>query len=111
MTLLDDLFALGEKMHSALESERLDDYLELLTQRGTLLDILSGYEHPSQIDADWHSIAGRLAKQHELLMQAASEYEERMRDSLVRLERTKGAGRSYHAAPARKNILNENLRI
>jgi hypothetical protein len=111
MTLLDDIFDTGERMRSALESERLDDYLDLLTQRGTLLDTFNEFEHPSQIDAEWHSIAAKLAEQHELLMQAASEYEERMRESLVRLERTKGAARSYHAVPARKHILNENLRI
>ena len=108
--LLHQIFDVGEKMRSALESDQIDEYLELLAQRGTLLDSLQGYKHPSQIEPEWQPICEAIAGQHELLTAALADCESRLQDELLKLGKTKGARRSYNPPQESRKILNEDLR-
>lgn len=109
--LLHDLYELGEAMRIALDDEDLDTYVETLEQRGTLLDTIQQYGHPSEIAPDWRETARALAAQHEALMAAVTRQQERMQDSLARLTQLRGAQQSYIGTERRGRILNDDLRV
>lgn len=108
--LLEDLLAVGEQMKKALDGGETDAYLELLEKRGTLLDAISAYPHPSEIDPNWKTTAAALSGQHDQLVEAAEAQCRRMQEALTRMKQVEGARRSYRQASGRRNILNENLR-
>lgn len=109
--LLEDLLAAGRSMQNALERGRLERFFELLDERSALLDDLFASRHPSDITAEGKVRASELAAQHDALMEAAVAQQQRMEDSLNRIEQVKAARRSYSASPGRSSILDENLRV
>ena len=109
--MLDELLAFGQGMQSALEKGRIERYLELLDGRGVLLDTLFAYRHPSDIAPDWDVRASEFAAQNDALMEAAVAQQQRMQESLNRIEQVKAAHRSYRASAGRTTILDENLRV
>lgn len=110
-SLLQDIYRLGEEITSSLSNGDLDRYFELLDERGTLLDTLSRYKHPSEIDPDWENISRALKEQHHVIMDAVTECERRMQNTLTGMERFKDASRSYHQPEQRTQILNDDLRV
>lgn len=110
-SLLRDLFLMGERLASALVDGDLDSYFDLLDERGTLLDGLNAYQHPSDIDPDWQEISEALQEQHHVLTIAVAEREREMQEALAELERFKGAARTYQRSEPRAQILNSDLRV
>lgn len=110
-SLLRKIYRLGQSMAAVLDTGDLEHYFQLLDERGTLLDQLDGYRHPSDIDPDWQDIALALQEQHQVLTAAIAEQERRMQEELAGMQRYKGASRSYHRQEARPQILNDNLRV
>lgn len=111
LPLLQNLLDLGERMITALERGEMDTYFTLLDERGTLLDRILDYRHPSEIDPGWKAAAEALALQHEAIMEIAASNSRRMQDAITRIEQVKEAQRSYHRPVGRSNILNANLRV
>lgn len=109
--IFTNVLNVGEAMMTALENEDIDAYLALLQERGTLLDAILSYRHPSDIDVNWMESAEALSSQHAALIEAAEAQHRRMQDALTRLEQIKGAHRSYHQPIGQRTILNENLRV
>ncbi len=109
--LLQDLFHIGENMQASLADGEMDTFFDLVAERGTLLEILRSYRHPSDVDADWEEMAAALTDQDKMLLTAAELQRERMRDAVTRVEQVKEAQRSYLRPGARSTILNENLRV
>lgn len=110
-SLLQSIHDVGEELSSALEKADLKHFLVLLEKRGTLLERMIEYEHPSEVDPDWRSLAPALITQHERLTAALDTEERRMQDMLAELERFKGASRSYQRTTPGSQILNKDLRI
>ncbi len=110
-SLLRRIYLLGHDMVSVLHKGDLELYFEMLEKRGTLLEELDLYKHPSEIDPDWQEIATALQEQHQVLTAALAEQEGRMQEELAGMHRYKGASRSYNQTAARPQILNENLRV
>lgn len=110
-SLLQNLLDVGEKMKNALEQGQVDTYLALLDDRGTLLDTLLIYRHPSEVDPNWAEMASALSLQNDALMDIALSQRQRMQDAINRIEQVRDANRSYLQTPGRSNILNENLRV
>lgn len=102
---------MGEKLSSALAEGDLDSYFDLLDERGTLLEGLNEYQHPSEIDPDWLEISEALQEQHYVLTIAVAERERQMQEALTELERFKGAARTYQRSEPRAQILNSDLRV
>lgn len=109
--LIRDLYEVGENMRAALREDDTDRYLELIEERGTLLDKMRRYDHPSQIDENWRELADVLRTQQSELMEEALQQERRIQEALGRLEQLKSAGRSYQEVSPRRNILDKNLRV
>ncbi|MEX0822377.1 MAG: hypothetical protein WD021_09550 [Rhodothermales bacterium] len=109
--ILQQLFDLGEKMKNALESGEINTYYDLVGERGTLLDTLESYRHPSDVASNWKEMATALADQNDELMEAAETEQRRIRDAITRFEQVRSAQRSYLHPTGRSNILNENLRV
>lgn len=110
-SLLRKIYLLGQEMASVLQNGDLEHYFELLDERGTLLEELNGYQHPSEIDPNWQEIAAALKEQHEILTAALADQERKMQEELAGMQRYKGASRSYHRPEERSQILDENLRV
>lgn len=109
--LLDDLYAIGENLASALINADMDRYFELVDKRGTLLESLSDYQHPSEIDPDWREMWTRLQEQHEFIMATLAAHEIQMQEALGEFERFKGASRTYQRSGPGRQILNSELRV
>ncbi len=108
---LQNLLDLGDKLKDALEKGEMDTYFDVLDERGTLLDAILAYRHPSELDTDWKTTASALAHQNDALMEAAELQRRRMQNEMIRIEQVKEAQRSYAQLTAPPNILNENLRV
>lgn len=110
-SLLDDIYDIGENLASALINADLDRYFELVDKRGTLLECLGEYQHPSEIDADWREMWTRLQEQHEFIMATLAAHEMQMQEALGEFERFKGASRTYQRSNPRRQILDSELRV
>lgn len=110
-SLLRNIYLIGQEMASALQQGNLEHYFELLDERGTLLEEILGYQHPSEIDPNWKDVASALQEQYEVLTTALAEQERKMQEELGGMQRYKGASRSYQQSEARPQILNDNLRV
>lgn len=108
--LIQDLLSIGDQMKTCLENGDLDTFYDLVSERGTLLETLQSYRHPSEIDENWEERATVLSDQNAELMEAAETQRGRMKDAVTRLEQVKEAQRSYLRPGGRPNILNQNLR-
>jgi len=110
-SLLQNILLRGEELSSALVSGDLENYFELLDQRGRLVDRLQEFQHPSEIDSDWRGVSEALRKQHQVLTYAFTERERQMQEELTELERFKEAARTYQIVEPRTQILNRDLRV
>ena len=108
--LLDQIYDLGEKMYGALSEEDLDHFFELTAERGTLLDSLSQYNKPADIDPRWEGKAKALTDQFERLSTAFAGQEQKMGHALETMGRFKMARSQYNQRPTGNCILNRNLR-
>lgn len=108
--LLRVLYDVGEELRTALDENELDRFAELVERRAGLVEQLRSYDHPSELDADWHTLAQALRHQHEELQETLSEKETELEDAVQHVERLKAAQRSYNASPPRESgVLNQNL--
>ncbi len=110
-SLLQRIYDLGEELSSALSRADLEAFFELVEKRGTLLDKLTRYAHPFDVDPDWKIISEALKEQHRKLATAVAGEQKKMQDVLTELERFKGASRSYQGSASRSQILSEDLRV
>lgn len=107
--LLQKIFALGESMGTALDSEDLDQFFALTEERGTLLEGLNAYEHPAEICPDWQQLASALKEQHQRITGAIAAQERRLTEGLGSIEKYKGAQQSYSSPPPRNSILHQDV--
>lgn len=110
--LLQELYALGEQMRTALEAGEIDEFGRLVVARGAVLQRLSDYAGPADIDPDWEETATALKRQHDSLTHSMAEEEQRVEEALNALARFKDARQTYTAAPSSdaRGILNPELR-
>lgn len=108
-SLLRKIYDKGQEMASALQNDQVEPYFQLVEERGTLLEELDRYEHPSEIDPDWQEIATALQEQYQVLTTAIAAQERRMQEELAAVQRYKGASRSYQPSARPAQILNQNL--
>lgn len=108
--LLEKIYALGENMRVALESEDVEAFYTLVEERGALLDQLNACANPLERSDAWNQIAERMREQHRILTDALARQEMRLQNSLGSLNRYKGAQRSYAGIEPRGTILRNHVK-
>ena len=108
-TLLDGLYALGERLCLALEAGDVETFACLMQERGALVERLQSFAHPADVDPDWQQHASALQQQHHAIVKAATARKEQFEEALEALGHVKRARARYHKRPARASILNKNL--
>ena len=107
--LLEEIYALGERMCAALESEDVDAFCAMVTERGALLDQLNGCPNSVELSGEWDRVAAQLRDQHGALTAAISRQETRLQKTLGSVNRFKDAQRSYAGAEPRGGILHNHV--
>ena len=108
-TVLDGLYGLGERLCLALEAGDIDAVVQLVEERGALVEQLQRFAHPTEADPAWQAQAAALQAQHEAIVEAAAAHEQRLEAALEALGHVKHARARYHERPSRAPILNKNL--
>lgn len=108
--LLEQIYEVGERMRSALESEDVDSFYELVVDRGSLLDRLNRHSDAVARSEAWNQISARLREQHVVLTTIMAQQEARLQKTLNSLNRFKDAQRSYTGKSPRGSILRDHVR-
>jgi len=107
-TLLNAVYALGERLRAVLEAGDVDIFADLVDARGALLE---GLDASSLAAPDeWRQLAALLHEQQAALMIAAAAHEQRLQAAQRTLKQLKQASTQYRKRRERPRILHEHLR-
>lgn len=111
VSLLDDIVAVGDRLHTAIATKQLDAVHDCLEERSELLVRLEEHEEVLTEHPAWSSVTEELARQHERIQQALDTYRETLEDELEELNDYRQAQSAYHRPddPSRQ-ILNREVR-
>ncbi|MFQ5572045.1 MAG: flagellar protein FliT [Rhodothermales bacterium] len=109
-SLLDRIYALGERLHAALEAGETDTFFELVLERGALVERLCALEPPDRMNEDLKPRMSMLVRQHREIGTALATLENHLTSSLDKLGQVKQAQAQYRQHhQQRPHILNKNL--
>ena len=108
-SLLHTIYALGDRMCAALESNDLDAFFGLLEERTVLIDQLATFDHPSEVDSNWADLAPALNQQQHRINRALGAQEQQVSEAIGAHYRFRNARQRYHERPAHSRFLNKNL--
>ena len=108
-TLLDGIYALGERVRAALENGPVDTLVDLVNQRGALVERLSALAPPTWVVGEKDEQAARLKRQHATIIAAATEQEQRLVDAQGVLKQIQQAKTQYSRRSAPARFLNKDL--
>lgn len=108
-TLLDGIYALGERLHAALEGGDVETVVDLVNQRGVLIERLSALAQPSWGAGEGNEQAALLDRQHATIVAAAMVQEQRLVDARGVLRQLQQAKAQYSRRSAPPRFLNKDL--
>ena len=108
-TLLDGIHALGEQLRAALENGAVDTFVDLMNQRGALVERLSALAPPTWVAGEKDEQAARLKRQHATLLASATVHEQRLVDAQGVLKQIQQAKTQYSRRSAPARFLNKDL--
>ncbi len=104
--LIEQVFDLGARMITALDSRDFDHFGKLVEERGHNLEAIR--EQAASIP-DPSGTAARWAAQEAGLIRAVAEAQRHMEDQIRHVERLKEAEKSYAGNPVREGMLHAGL--
>ena len=107
--LLDGIYALGERLRAALEEGDVDAVVDLVDQRGVLVERLRALEPPAWGAGEGNERAALLRQQHEAIVTAATAQEQRLVAAQGVLRQVQQARVQYGGRLALPRFLNKNL--
>ena len=107
--LLDGIYALGERLRVVLDTGDLDAVVDLLSQRGVLVDRLGALEPLAWGDGDGNERATLLEQQHAAIVAAATVQERRLVAAQSVLKQVRQAQTQYGGRRALPQFLNKDL--
>ena len=108
-TVLDRIYALGERMRTVLAEQDVEAFVALIEQRGELVALLEGAERPARAPEAWKERAGLLDQQYAAIMAMATEQEHRLLDAGGVLKQVRQAKARYSDPRVPPRFLNKNL--
>ena len=103
LTLLEAIYALGDRLESALGADAVDTWTALLDERGALLTQLAACERPEGARAE--ALGEALRAQHRRLGEALAARERSLSEAMGRTGRFREARQAYgNHAPMSKAI-------
>ncbi len=108
-TLLDGIYALGEQLRAALENGAVDILVDLVNQRGALVERLGALAPPSWVDGEKDEQAALLKRQHATIIAEATAQEQRLVDAQGVLKKIQQAKTQYSRRSAPARVLNKDL--
>ena len=108
-TLLDGIYALGEQVRAALEADDVDAFVDLVEQRGRLIEQLGALDPPAPGAEDLTEQAARLKRQHAHIGAATAAREKRLVVDQGTLKQVQQARVQYGGHRERPRFLNKNL--
>ena len=108
-TLLDGIYALGEQVRAALDNGAVDTLVDLVNERGALVERLSALERPTWVAGEKDEQAALLERQHDTIIAEVSAHEERLVDAQGVLKQVQQAKAQYSRRSAPARFLNKNL--
>ena len=108
-TLLDGIYALGEQLHAALENGAVDIFVDLMNQRGALVERLSVLEPPTWVAGEKDEQAARLKRQHDTIIAEVTVQEQHLVDAQGVLKQIQQAKTQYSRRSAPARFLNKDL--
>ena len=108
-TLLDGIYALGERMRAALENGAVDTLVDLVNQRGALVEHLSALAPPTWVAGERNEQAALLKRQHATIIAEATAQEKRLVAAQGVLKQIQQAKAQYSRRSAPARFLNKDL--
>ena len=108
-TLLDGIYALGEQVRAALENGAVDTLVDLMNQRGALVERLSTLASPTWVAGEKDEQAALLKRQHDTIIAEATAQEQCLVDAQGVLKQIQQAKAQYSRRSAPARFLNKNL--
>ena len=108
-TLLDGIYALGEQLRAALENGAVDTFVDLMNQRGALVERLSALAPPTWVAGERDEQAARLKRQHDTILAAATVQEQHLVEAQGVLKQIQQAKTQYSRRSAPARFLNKDL--
>ena len=109
-TVLERIYAVGEQLRTVLEGRDVEAFVQLVEERGALVERLHGLERPTApVPTAWRERAALLKKQYTDVMAEASVQQQQLADAQGVLNQVRQAKARYsnHRTPPR--FLNKNL--
>ena len=108
-TLLDGIYALGERVRAALENGTVDTLVDLVNQRGALVERLSALTPPTWVAGQENEQAALLKRQHATIIAEATAQEQRLVAAQAVLRQIQQAQTQYSRRSAPARFLNKDL--
>ena len=108
-TLLDGIYALGEQVRAALDNGAVDTLVDLMNERGALVERLGALERPTWVAGEKDEQATLLKRQHDTIIAEATVQEQHMVDAQGVLKQVQQAQAQYSRRSAPARFLNKNL--
>jgi hypothetical protein len=108
-SLLDGIYALGEQLRGALETGDIDAFVELVDQRGVLVDRLHALTPPPRGDKAIAKYAEQLNQQYAAILAATAVQEKHLEAAQGTLKQVQQAKTHYRGRRERPRFLNKDL--
>ena len=108
-TLLDGIYALGERLRAALENGAVDILVDLVNQRGALVERLSALAPPTWVAGERNEQAALLKRQHATIIAEATAQEQCLVAAQGVLKQIQQAKAQYSRRSAPARFLNKDL--
>ncbi len=108
-TVLDGIYALGEQVRAALDNGAVDTLVDLMDERGALVERLGALERPTWVAGEKDEQAARLKRQHDTIIAEVTVQEQHLVDAQGVLKQIQQAKTQYSKRSAPARFLNKDL--
>jgi|GEM_PF-4394925 len=108
--LLHSIYNLGDQMYASLHENDLESFFAQMEERTEQLQRLASLKRPNGAQEEWDQMGQALKQQQQRLADEFAAQEKHLSEAIGDLVRFRTAHSRYNPPPARRAILNKNLR-
>lgn len=107
--LLHTILDVGHRIAAAIERQDLEAYLTLVPLRKQLIEQLSAYTHPAEIDPEWERMIPAFVEQDNHIAAHLAVWERDLAEDIHAVRRMRHAQQRYQPPAAPRRLLNKRL--